>query len=80
MQVLSDVAQAQLEFERWLERQPLADRTKREYARNVRVLLGSSSGMRNGRAMRLADTVGSSHSRTLAGRAMAVTAACGRVR
>ncbi len=32
MQELGDVAQAQVEFERWLE-QPLAERTKREYAR-----------------------------------------------
>ncbi|MGI9098031.1 MAG: phage integrase N-terminal SAM-like domain-containing protein [Solirubrobacteraceae bacterium] len=39
MQQLGDVAQAQADFERWLERQPLADRTKREYARNVRVFL-----------------------------------------
>lgn len=44
MQVLTDVALAQLEFERWLERQPLADRTKREYARNVRVFLGWLTG------------------------------------
>lgn len=51
MQVLSDVAQAQLEFERWLERQPLADRTKREYARNVRVW-GGSPAMRSGMPIR----------------------------
>jgi len=39
MQQLGDVAAAREDFERWLERQPLADRTKREYARNVRVFL-----------------------------------------
>lgn len=44
MQELSDVARAQVEFERWLERQPLAERTKREYARNVRVFLGWLTG------------------------------------
>jgi hypothetical protein len=39
MQELGDVAIARIEFERWLERQPLARRTKREYRRNVRVFL-----------------------------------------
>jgi integrase/recombinase XerC len=44
MQQLGDVAAAQLQFERWLARQPLAERTKREYARNVRVFLGWLDG------------------------------------
>jgi hypothetical protein len=39
MQELGDVAAARQEFERWLERQPLAGRTKSEYQRNVRVFL-----------------------------------------
>ncbi len=39
MQKLGDVATARIEFERWLERQPLAQRTKSEYRRNVRVFL-----------------------------------------
>ena len=39
MQELGDVAAARIGFERWLERQPLAERTKREYRRNVRVFL-----------------------------------------
>jgi hypothetical protein len=39
MQELGDVAAARIEFERWLERQPLAERTKSEYRRNVRVFL-----------------------------------------
>ncbi|MCA1677466.1 MAG: tyrosine-type recombinase/integrase [Actinobacteria bacterium] len=39
MQQLGDVGAAQAEFERWLERQPLAVRTKGEYRRNVRVFL-----------------------------------------
>ena len=39
MQELGDVAAARTEFERWLERQPLAERTKSEYRRNVRVFL-----------------------------------------
>lgn len=37
MQKLGDVAAARTEFELWLERQPLAERTKSEYRRNVRV-------------------------------------------
>jgi integrase len=39
MQQLGDVAAARAEFERWLERQPLAERTRSEYRRNVRVFL-----------------------------------------
>jgi integrase/recombinase XerC len=39
MHELGDVATARIEFERWLERQPLAQRTKSEYRRNVRVFL-----------------------------------------
>ncbi|HEX8156624.1 MAG TPA: tyrosine-type recombinase/integrase [Solirubrobacteraceae bacterium] len=39
MQELGDVAAARIEFERWLEHQPLAERTKSEYRRNVRVFL-----------------------------------------
>ena len=39
MQKLGDVAGARIEFERWLERQPLAERTKSEYRRNVLVFL-----------------------------------------
>ncbi|MDP8967182.1 MAG: phage integrase N-terminal SAM-like domain-containing protein [Actinomycetota bacterium] len=39
MQQLGDVATARIEFERWLEHQPLAARTKGEYRRNVRVFL-----------------------------------------
>jgi hypothetical protein len=39
MQELGDVATAQQDFERWLERQPLAERTKTEYRRNVGVFL-----------------------------------------
>jgi hypothetical protein len=40
MQELGNVAAAGAEFECWLERQPLAQRTKSEYRRNVRVFLG----------------------------------------
>jgi hypothetical protein len=39
MKQLGDVAAARTGFERWLERQPLAERTKGEYRRNVRVFL-----------------------------------------
>jgi hypothetical protein len=39
MQELGDIAAARIEFERWLEHQPLAERTKSEYRRNVRVFL-----------------------------------------
>lgn len=52
MQELSDVAQAQVEFERWLERQPLAERTKREYAGNVRVFLTGSPATSSGMPIR----------------------------
>jgi hypothetical protein len=40
MQELGDVATARTAFARWLERQPLAERTKNEYRRNVRIFLG----------------------------------------
>jgi site-specific recombinase XerD len=48
MQKLGDVAVARIEFERWLERQPLAERTKREYRRNVRVFLDWLAGGEDG--------------------------------
>ncbi len=41
MQQLGEVATARIEFERWLEHQPLAARTKSEYRRNHRVFLES---------------------------------------
>ena len=43
MQQLGDVAAAQADFERSLERQPLADRTKREYGGVTSACSSSSS-------------------------------------
>ena len=47
MEELGDVATARIEFERWLERQPLAERTKSEYRRNMRVFLARDHAARD---------------------------------